>query len=937
MSFPTSPSFFLDVASTVSVLTAILVVVRRLVPAAREAFGQAPETGDMAAAGRAVSAEIGPMAPAGPPRRATAYWQGPDVPFASWRPFSQGDAGLPEGPSTASLVGRVAAALSDVAFLLLLTLITRFASAPWTEWGEKLMSGITPFPKFVLSLLSLISVVLVVVRPHAPRMCARSTRPAFASWVFDLTFVAAAACAGMLALEVSWNDSLSTMHAEAICAEFAMVATAMVALYALCGRHTWLARLVPAVLVLGGIAEGFVRSFRGNPATVADLFALGTALSVASQYEYVLWDSAVSGVGIAVLATALARLPMGPLPVREQRKELGRHGEARPSPVAPGLAALAARRGTVGAAGRPGVAADATGRGRLRTAASYMVPLVAAALAWAAIWGADWYQAIGMRIDWWPWSQVYSFFQWGTLPTFVQTKNVIKVFVPDKYDEGEAAEELGRLAGEWREADGASDGTSPVRPNILAVMNETYADMTVIDGIGLPEDARPWFLREAPEGTIDSGALRVSVLGGGTCNSEVEFLTGTSMLSISGPATNTIGGGASKAPYSFYDLSEVPSLAKQLREQGYRTVAMHPNLATNWNRERRYQQLGFDEFLSIDSFEDEDGYEWFHSGASDRETYAKSLDVIRSSDEPVFVFDVTMQNHGSYYQDNIPEELRVHYDLPDAIWTHTTEMDEYMSCLAESDRALRELVDEAEALGEPTIIVFFGDHQPSFSSEMYEELHARDAGDGDDGLAESDEIYQTCYLIWSNYDLATGELRAQPPVDDGDQDGEREDWDDDGDWWDTGGDAGDGALWQVADAAPTDAATDGQGQGAAQGEGEGADDPDAPQPAPSVTAQATQPQEQPTLAGGAAETPAPPHEVGLNALAALALHEGGLPLTDHQAATLMLRKGTPSVSLYGFMGNDGEWALPTDERHADQLRRMLEIDYLACGSRLRLG
>lgn len=55
-------------------------------------------------------------------------------------------------------------------------------------------------------------------------------------------------------------------------------------------------------------------------------------------------------------------------------------------------------------------------------------------------------------------------------------------------------------------------------------------------------------------------------------------------------------------PYQTYSLRRVDNLARQFRALGYKTVALHPNLGTNWNRNMAYRELGFDRFLDIDSF-----------------------------------------------------------------------------------------------------------------------------------------------------------------------------------------------------------------------------------------------------------------------------------------------------------------------------------------------
>ena len=76
-------------------------------------------------------------------------------------------------------------------------------------------------------------------------------------------------------------------------------------------------------------------------------------------------------------------------------------------------------------------------------------------------------------------------------------------------------------------------------------------------------------------------------------------------------------------------------------------------------------------------------------------------------------------------------------------------MQEYVSGIEKSGEALQELTDYLKTQDEPTIVVFFGDHAPSYALDQLA------AGKKDTNLA-----YSTPYLIWGNYDWMT-EKEAQ--------------------------------------------------------------------------------------------------------------------------------------------------------------------------------
>ena len=89
------------------------------------------------------------------------------------------------------------------------------------------------------------------------------------------------------------------------------------------------------------------------------------------------------------------------------------------------------------------------------------------------------------------------------------------------------------------------------------------------------------------------GHLLVSTIGGGTSNSEYEFLTGNSIAFVPGTV-----------PYQQFVLKDTFSLARLFKDRGYTTLALHPYDGSGYNRERVYSYFGFDYFYDMDSFTD---------------------------------------------------------------------------------------------------------------------------------------------------------------------------------------------------------------------------------------------------------------------------------------------------------------------------------------------
>jgi phosphoglycerol transferase MdoB-like AlkP superfamily enzyme len=334
----------------------------------------------------------------------------------------------------------------------------------------------------------------------------------------------------------------------------------------------------------------------------------------------------------------------------------------------------------------------------------------------------------------------------GLLPSFARSTAGTGMEEPEGYSETETEKALERLAGAAT-ADAAGD-----RPNIVVIMNESYCDLSSLsDKLGIGYERTLLDEREPSS----FGNLYVSTFGGGTCNSELEFLTGWSCAFRS----------PSSYIYSQFHLDGIDSLPAQLKGLGYRTVAIHPQNGDNWMRAERYPELGFDEFIDIDGFaadgwdEEKDG---FHRGISDGTTYKEALDELEGSADPVFVFDVTMANHSPYDYGNL-KGREARYSEDGRLDAKNSEvLREYISCIEESDRDLLSFLGDLDALGEDTIVLMFGDHQPYITQyvtqreEGMEDLggdrsqiyDAMMDGADDEGIERDTRLYRTDWAIW---------------------------------------------------------------------------------------------------------------------------------------------------------------------------------------------
>lgn len=190
--------------------------------------------------------------------------------------------------------------------------------------------------------------------------------------------------------------------------------------------------------------------------------------------------------------------------------------------------------------------------------------------------------------------------------------------------------------------------TGSINPNIIVIMNEAFSDPAVLGDFETNVDYMP-FIRSLEENTV-KGNLLVSVKGGNTANSEYEFLTGNSMAFLP----------AGSVPYQQYIRGEMPTVASQLKNLGYDTFSIHPYRANGWNRNKVYEYFGFNTSYFKESFT---GAPIIREYTSDLATYQKVVDIYNSKTpgQPMFVFDVTMQNHSSYSKeyDNFKPDVEV--------------------------------------------------------------------------------------------------------------------------------------------------------------------------------------------------------------------------------------------------------------------------------------
>ena len=322
----------------------------------------------------------------------------------------------------------------------------------------------------------------------------------------------------------------------------------------------------------------------------------------------------------------------------------------------------------------------------------------------------------------------------GLAVTFTMDLAYVIVDKPSGYSADKAED----ILAQYEQTDETEDSSkNQDYPNIIVIMDEAFSDLKVLGDFETNEDYMPFVhsLMNGADNTV-SGYLNVSVCGGNTADTEFEFLTGNTMAFLP----------SGSIPYQQYIKSETPSLARYLSSLGYATYAQHPYYGSGWNRETVYPLLGFQNMNFVDDYIPRTIVRQYVSDESDFNMIIKTFEQ-KEKDKPAFIFNVTMQNHGGYSSeyDNFTNNIS-------AVDVGNSGVDQYLSLISLTDQNLEKLINYFKNQDEKTIVVFFGDHQPSdnVAAPILSEL-----GKDYTNLTEeeSESRYMVPYFIWANYDI----------------------------------------------------------------------------------------------------------------------------------------------------------------------------------------
>ena len=363
-------------------------------------------------------------------------------------------------------------------------------------------------------------------------------------------------------------------------------------------------------------------------------------------------------------------------------------------------------------------------------------------------------ESLGILPDAWMQDRYYRYY--GVITSFLTNLTNLEIDKPEEYSEEAVNEILDDVeAGEkystsplYPESYGATAPADETvqKPTIIYVMDESYWDVSELEQYGYQFDTDVSANLHRLQQTSAYGRAYSPSFGGGTCDVEFEALTGYSVSFLPNGSK----------PYQQHVTKPMFALPNYLKTQGYQTAAVHCFWAKYWSRDTAYPNLGLDTFLSLEKMHGVNKVRkhYWTSGLVTDDSMADQIiqqyeSMKVSSDAPVFLHAVTMQNHTNYNKDNYPDDERVKVlEHPAGLKASTVgALEDFATGIRDADAMLGKLTEYFSQVDEPVILVFWGDHYNPIDSNY--DVFTR-SGYASDSSADP-KLHQTTLLMWSNY------------------------------------------------------------------------------------------------------------------------------------------------------------------------------------------
>ena len=236
---------------------------------------------------------------------------------------------------------------------------------------------------------------------------------------------------------------------------------------------------------------------------------------------------------------------------------------------------------------------------------------------------------------------------------------------------------------------------SNLKPNIVLWLNESTLDASFYRGNLEQVDM---FKGDFKFQTLN----RVHTFGGKTWKSEFEVLTGLSPDEF----------GASSSLVFQYAAPHIKySLPKNLKEEGYYTIALNPYPGSAYNSKNAYKNFGIDEYihpseLKCDGAGDKIRKLKYITSMQMGECVKKIFEKYKNK-QPLFIYMLTINEHAPYNRaKEVKFGLNEFYDESQSI-----KLTDYYERQIELSKAVINFNDFMLSTNKPYIFAYFGDHQ----------------------------------------------------------------------------------------------------------------------------------------------------------------------------------------------------------------------------------
>jgi len=198
------------------------------------------------------------------------------------------------------------------------------------------------------------------------------------------------------------------------------------------------------------------------------------------------------------------------------------------------------------------------------------------------------------------------------------------------------------------------------------------------------------------------GRLQVPAWGANTVRTESGFFTGLTPAQWGIHQFN---------PYRLLVDYSLPNVVAYLKQAGYRTLCIHPYHASFYQRDQVFPRLGFDEFIDLASFSEAQKSGQFTGDLAVADTIQT---LLNAAEQPLFIFVITMENHGPLHLEQPPADAAAYYDT--APETGCNDLSVYLYHLHNADLMIKQLKDSLAASPRPGLLCWYGDHVPIMAS-----------------------------------------------------------------------------------------------------------------------------------------------------------------------------------------------------------------------------